>query len=236
MEQEKWISSYSSTDRSAVFSSLMTKVYLWMTMGLGMTALAAAYVSNDMGLMQTIFSGSTFYLLLFGELALVFFLSARIMKMSFATAGILFAVYSLLNGVTLSYIFTAYASEDITAAFLTTAGTFGAMTLIGLFIKRDLSTMGRFLFMALIGIIIATIVNIFLASSALYWGITYLGVLIFCGLTAYDTQKIKQMFLEYGDEVNENTMKMALLGSLTLYLDFINLFLYLLRIFGSDKE
>lgn len=236
MEQEKWISSYSSTDRSAVFSSLMTKVYLWMTMGLGMTALAAAYVSNDMGLMQTIFSGSTFYLLLFGELALVFFLSARIMKMSFVTAGILFAVYSLLNGVTLSSIFTAYASEDITAAFLTTAGTFGAMTLIGLFIKRDLSTMGRFLFMALIGIIIATIVNIFLASSALYWGITYLGVLIFCGLTAYDTQKIKQMFLEYGDEVNENTMKMALLGSLTLYLDFINLFLYLLRIFGSDKE
>ena len=236
MEQEKIINAYSSSERSAVFSALMRKVYLWMTMGLAMTALAAAYVASSPSLLQSIFSGSTLLILIVAELGLVFYMSARIMKMSFATAGLLFAAYALLNGVTLSSIFVVYKIADITAAFIATAGTFAAMTVVGFVVKRDLSAMGRFMMMALIGFIIASIVNMFMASSALYWGITYLGVLIFCGLTAYDTQKIKQMFLSYGDEVNDGTMKLALMGSLTLYLDFINLFLYLLRIFASDRE
>ena len=236
MEQEKIINAYSSSERSAVFSALMRKVYLWMTMGLAMTALAAAYVASSPSLLQSIFSGSTLLILIVAELGLVFYMSARIMKMSFATAGLLFAAYALLNGVTLSSIFVVYKIADITAAFIATAGTFAAMTVVGFVVKRDLSAMGRFMMMALIGFIIASVVNMFMASSALYWGITYLGVLIFCGLTAYDTQKIKQMFLSYGDEVNDGTMKLALMGSLTLYLDFINLFLYLLRIFASDRE
>lgn len=138
--------------------------------------------------------------------------------------------------MTLSVIFVLYSLEGIMTTFFVTAGMFGAMSLVGYFVKRDLSAIGRFLFMALIGLIIATVVNLFVASSALYWGITYLGVLIFAGLTAYDTQKIKHMLMSYGTEVNDGTMKLALLGSLTLYLDFVNLFLYLLRFFGGNRN
>ena len=237
MDQEKIINVYRSSERTIAFSALMRKVYLWMTMGLAMTALAAAYVGGNPALVQSIFSGYTFYILLFAEIGLVWYMSARIMNMSFLSAGIIFAIYAILNGVTLSAIVFSYDPQVITTTFLTTAGTFGAMSLVGFFIKRDLSAMGRFLMMALVGLIIATIVNMFVASSALYWGITYFGVLLFCGLTAYDTQKIKMMMMQYGDEVNESTMKFALLGSLTLYLDFINLILYLLRIFGAaDRE
>ena len=235
MEQERIIQA-GSAQRTAAFSALMNKVYLWMTMGLAMTALAAGYVSQNMAWVQNIVTGFTPWILMIAEIGLVFYLGSRIMSMSFAKAGILFALYSLLNGVTLSVIFVAYTMSDITSAFLATAGTFGAMSIVGFFIKRDLSAMGRFLYMALIGLIIATVVNIFVASSSLSWIINYVGVLLFCGLTAYDTQKIKMMFLQYGDEVNEGTMKLALLGSLNLYLDFINLFLYLLRIFASDRE
>lgn len=236
MEQDKLISAFGTRDRSLAFSSLLTKVYLWMTMGLAMTALSAAYVGTNPQLAQQLLSGFTFYILLFAELGLVFYMSSRIMQMSFATAGIVFAIYAILNGVTLSAILFTFSSQAIMSAFAATAGTFGAMSLVGYFIKRDLSTMGRFLFMALIGLIIATVVNIFLASSALEWGITYLGIFIFSGLTAYDTQKIKHMLMAHGNEVNEGTMKLALLGSLTLYLDFINLFLYLLRFFGGNEE
>ena len=125
--------------------------------------------------------------------------------------------------------------SSIATTFFVTAGTFGAMTLVGYTVKKDLSAMGRVLIMALIGLIIASIVNMFVASSALDWAITYIGVLVFVGLTAYDTQKIKQMMLMHGDEVNDGTMKLALMASLTLYLDFINLFLYLLRIFGRRE-
>jgi FtsH-binding integral membrane protein len=141
----------------------------------------------------------------------------------------------VLNGVFFSTIFLAYTLGSIASTFFITAGTFGAMSLVGYFIKKDLSALGRFLMMALIGLIIATVVNIFIQSSGLMWICTYVGVLIFSGLTAYDTQKIKQMFLMHGAEMNESTMKLALMGSLTLYLDFINLFIYLLRIFGDRK-
>jgi FtsH-binding integral membrane protein len=157
------------------------------------------------------------------------------MNMAFSTAGILFAVYAILNGVTMSILFFVYTAESIATTFFVTAGMFGAMGLLGYFTKKDLSTMGRFLIMALIGLIIATIVNIFWANSTLYWITTYAGILIFAGLTAYDTQKIKNMLVAHGTEVNDSTMKLALLGSLDLYLDFINLFIYLLRIFGNKK-
>ncbi len=237
MEQEKVLEVLGRSQSAAVFSALMRKVYLWMTLGLVMTGLAAAYVAGNASLMQTLFSSSTSVLLLvLVELGVVFYFSARIMHMSFATAGVLFAVYALLNGVTLSVIFVLYSLEGIMTTFFVTAGMFGAMSLVGYFVKRDLSAIGRFLFMALIGLIIATVVNLFVASSALYWGITYLGVLIFAGLTAYDTQKIKHMLMSYGTEVNDGTMKLALLGSLTLYLDFVNLFLYLLRFFGGNRN
>lgn len=237
MEQEKVLEVLGRSQSAAVFTALMRKVYFWMTLGLAMTGLAAAYVAGNAGLMQAIFgSRLTFWALIIAELGVVFYFSARIMRMSFATAGVLFAVYALLNGVTLSVIFYVYSPEAITTTFFVTAGMFGAMSLVGYFVKRDLSAVGRFLYMALIGLLIATVVNCFVASSALYWGLTYLGVLIFAGLTAYDTQKIKQMLRMHGTEVSEGTMKLALLGSLTLYLDFVNLFLYLLRFFGVSRN
>lgn len=222
---------------NTAYRTLMGKVYLWMTLALAVTGLTSLYVASSPGLVQSIFaSRGTFWLLVIAELTLVFILSARIMKMSFSTAGIMFALYSVLNGVTMSFIFIAYTSTSIATAFFVTAGMFAAMSFIGFVTKKDLSSFGSFFTMALIGLIIASVVNIFLNSSVMYWIITYVGVLLFVGLTAYDTQKIKQMLIEYGDEVNDSTQKLALIGSLSLYLDFINLFLYILRLFGNNKE
>lgn len=222
--------------RANAFPALMSKVYLWMTLALAMTGLTAYYVANNTSLIYTLINNSLlFYGLLIGELALVIYFSARLMRMSFATAGLLFAVYSILNGVTLSFILLAYTMESIATTFFVTAGTFGAMSAIGLFIKRDLSAMGRFLFMALVGLIIATIVNMFVASTTFSWVLTYLGVFIFCGLTAYDSQKMKEMLQEYESSGDSNMLKIALYCSLSLYLDFINLFLYILRIFGDRR-
>lgn len=222
---------------NTAYRTLMGKVYLWMTLALAVTGLTSLYVASSPGLVQSIFaSRGTFWLLVIAELALVFILSARIMKMSFSTAGIMFALYSVLNGVTMSFIFIAYTSTSIATAFFVTAGMFAAMSFIGFVTKKDLSSFGSFFTMALIGLIIASVVNIFLNCSVMYWIITYVGVLLFVGLTAYDTQKIKQMLIEYGDEVNDSTQKLALIGSLSLYLDFINLFLYILRLFGNNKE
>lgn len=225
-----------SVAMSSAFATLMRNVYIWMTLGLVMTGMTAWYVASNPGLLFTIISNQLlFWGLMIGELALVWYLSARIMRMSMLTAGLMFALYSIVNGATLSVIFMAYTMESIAQTFFITAGTFGAMSVAGFFIKKDLSTMGRILFMALIGLIIATVVNLFMHSSGLAMMLNYLGVLIFVGLTAYDTQKIKQMLMlsagEYG--VSNETSKLALLGSLSLYLDFINLFLYLLRLFGN---
>ena len=150
--------------------------------------------------------------------------------------GALFAFYSVLTGVMFSTIFIAYTSESIASTFFITAGTFGAMSLYGYFTKKDLSSMGKFLYMGLIGIIIASLVNLFLHSSTVMWITTYIGVLVFVGLTAYDTQKIKEMLVMQSQAgLTENSMKVALYGSFMLYLDFINLFLKLLRIFGRRK-
>ena len=224
-----------SYERSAQMS-LFRQVYLWMAMALAITGMMALLVAGSPTMLSLIFSSKlTFFALIIAEIALVWYLSARIERLSFTTATLMFIVYSLLNGAMLSSIFILYTATSIASTFFVTAGTFGAMTLVGYTVKKDLSAMGRVLIMALIGLIIASIVNMFVASSALDWAITYIGVLVFVGLTAYDTQKIKQMMLMHGDEVNDGTMKLALMASLTLYLDFINLFLYLLRIFGRRE-
>ncbi len=219
------------------FSSLVNKVYLWMAMALAITGLTAFYVAgNEAWVYSIVTNKAIFWGLCIAELAVVLGLSSLINRMSFPMAGFLFAVYSILNGVTLSVIFLAYTFESITSTFFITAGTFGAMSLVGYFIKKDLGTLGRLLFMALIGLIIATIVNIFLASSELSWIITYAGVLVFCGLTAYDTQKMKLILREHQAMGDTNALKIALLCSLSLYLDFINLFLDLLRILGNERK
>lgn len=226
-----YVPSHSATEVGA----LMKSVYMWMTLALGVTGVVALYVSQSTELMYSIFSNSIlFWGLIIAEFALVMIISARIHKMSFSTSLLLFLLYSLVNGLTLSVIFAVYTKESVATTFFVTAGTFGVMSLIGYFSKKDLSKLGGILFMLLIGLIIATVVNIFWANSTMYWIITYAGVLIFVGLTIYDTNKIKAM-LEYhqGDEVI--TQKIALLGALTLYLDFINLFLYLLRLLGDRK-
>lgn len=217
----------------STFASLVSKVYLWMTMALAITGLTALYVAQS-GLVFTIANNTAYFWgLLIAELAVVWILSANIMRLSFPVAGIMFAIYSILNGATCSFIILAYTAESLATTFFVTAGTFGAMSLVGAFIKKDLSGFGRILMMTLIGLIIATIVNIFVASSALSWALTYIGVLLFCGLTAYDTQKMKEILYQYQHTGNQNIMKIALMCSLSLYLDFINLFLYLLRIFGK---
>ena len=219
-------------DRS-VAVTLMRSVYYWMAGALAITGLTAMLVVNNASLMTLIFSNmGIVWGLLIAEIVLVMILSAAINRLSFSTATLLFILYSVLNGVTLSSIFVVYTQGSIASTFFITAGMFGGLALYGTVTKKDLSGMGRFLFMTLIGLIIATIVNIFMQSTMLYWITTFVGVLVFAGLTAWDAQKIQQM-AQTADEVNEATQKMALLGSLMLYLDFINLFLYLLRIFGK---
>ena len=216
------------------FAAVMKNVYVWMTLGLALTGLTAYYVANSPVLLNLIFGSKLmFFGLIIGELALVFILSGMINKLSFMTAAIMFGAYAIINGATLSSIFLAYAQSTISTAFFVTAGTFAAMSLIGYNTKKDLSTMGKILYMALIGLIIAVVVNIFLKSSMMDFVVSIIGVIIFTGLTAYDTQKIKHMLFAATEADNEVVQKVALLGSLSLYLDFINLFLYILRLFGS---
>lgn len=222
-------------ESSAAFSVLMQKTYLWMTMALAITGLTAYIVAGNEMILNILFNfRAAIWILLIAEIGLVVSLSAAIERLSLTTATLMFIVYALLNGVTFSTLFLAYSLPSLATTFFVTAGTFGAMSAVGFFIKKDLSAIGRILIMALIGIIIATVVNIFLASSGLDIIITYLGVLIFVGLTAYDTQKIKQMF-QMAPDAGAHTQKYAVLAALTLYLDFINLFLYLLRFFGNRK-
>lgn len=215
---------------------LFRNVYIYMTLALIITGITSLVVAFSPNLTYIVFSSKyVFYGLLLIELALVWYLSARINKLSFTTATIFFVIYSLLNGITLSFIFLIYTQSSIAMTFFVSAGTFGVMALVGTLTKKDLSSWGNILMMAVVGLIIATVVNLFWANSTLYWIITYAGVLIFVALTAYDAQKIKRTIDTFGNEVNETTQKIALMGALSLYLDFINLFLYLLRILGSRK-
>lgn len=220
---------------AAAFPALMRKVYLWMTLALAITGVTSLIVLSNERFIFTILENQVlFWGLIIGELVLVFVISGMIHKMSITTATLLFVLYSVINGLTLSPLLYAFTETSIAKVFFITAGTFGVMSLIGYTTKTDLSSIGKILFMALIGLIIATVVNLFMHSSTLDLIISYAGVVIFVGLTAWDTQKIKNM-LATCEEPNEQAHKIALLGSLTLYLDFINLFIYLLRILGDRK-
>lgn len=219
----------------SVVATLMRSVYYWMAAALAITGLTAWVVANNPAMVAAIFSSELIYWGLFiAELVLVMVLSAAIHKMSFMTATLMFIVYSVLNGVVLSSIFIVFTASSIASTFFICAAMFISLAIYGSVTKKDLSGIGRFLFMALIGLIIASLVNVFMASTGLYWIITFAGVLIFAGLTAWDAQKIQNM-LAMCDDVDESTQKIALLGSLSLYLDFINMFLYLLRLFGNRK-
>lgn len=224
-----------SYERSAQLS-LFRQVYLWMAMALVITGFMAMLVAESTTLLSLIFSSElTFFGLIIAELALVWYLSARIDRISFTTATLMFIIYSLLNGAMLSSVFLLYTASSIASTFFITAGTFGVMCVYGYLTKRDLTSLGNLCLMAVIGLIIAGLVNLFLQSSLMSLIVSGIGVLVFVGLTAYDSQKIKRMLLQEGLEVNDSTRKIALLGSLTLYLDFINLFLYLLRFLGNRR-
>ena len=213
----------------------MVRVYNWMTAGLGITGFMAFYISNSPAMMNIIFGNPIIPIaLIITQIGLVFWLATRVMQMSASKATGVFMLYAGLTGITFSAIFMAYTTASIFSTFLVTAGTFGAMSLYGYTTKKDLTSWGSFLFMGLIGIIIASLVNIFMQSSMMHMIITYAGVLIFVGLTAYDTQKIKEMNI-LGNEGTEEDTKEAIRGALTLYLDFINLFLMLLRLMGDRR-
>jgi FtsH-binding integral membrane protein len=238
--QDFELKEYSSVNERAwevsqAFPVLMRKVYVWMSLALAITGFTAYGVATSPGLMQAIYANQFFFWgLIIAEFALVIGVSAAIDRLSLATATLMFILYSVINGALLSYIFIVYTASSVSTVFFITAGTFAAMALYGYTTKTDLTSWGKLLLMALIGLIIATLVNVFVKSSTFDLILSYVGVLIFVGLTAYDSQKIKQMLLEAPD-AGEAAQKVALLGALSLYLDFINLFLYLLRIFGKRE-
>jgi len=209
----------------------MISVYNYMTLGVAMTGLVAYFVSSSPDLVQAIFATPLKWVALFAPLGLVMALSFGINRMSAGTAQLMFWLYAALNGVALATIFLVYPIGDITRVFFISAATFGALSLYGYTTPRSLTGFGSFLFMGLVGIVIASVVNLFLASSAMTFAISVIGVLVFAGLTAYDTQKIKEMYLEADD--GETAGKKAIMGALALYLDFINLFLMLLRLLSN---
>lgn len=216
-------------------TSFISKVYGWMTAAMLITGIVAFWCASNPSAIEFIFGSKLiFWGLIILELICVASLASMINRISSRMATVIFIGYSALNGLTLSGIFLIYTSSSISNTFFITSTTFGLMSAYGYFTKRDLTTIGNLAFMALLGLIIASVVNIFLDSAMLYWIITYAGILIFVGLIAYDTQKIKELNI-IGNEGTEEDKKEAIMGALTLYLDFINLFLYLLRIFGRRK-
>ena len=213
----------------------LTRVYNWMALALFITGLVAYYAATSEQVKNLIFTSKfIFYGLIIGELLLVVYLSRAIQKISQNTAIMVFLLYAILNGLTMSVIFMIYTTSSIASTFYITAGTFGVMSLYGYYTKNDLTKIGNLAMMGLIGIIIASIVNMFFQNDMMGWIITYLGVAIFVALTAYDTQKLKEIGAN-GFKNGESMEKIAIMGALTLYLDFINLFLFLLRIFGDRR-
>lgn len=232
---DNYVKDISVKSEKSIVNSVMKNVFTLMTLALAATGAISYIVSNNIQIVEAILTNlPLFWGLIIGELVLVIVLSAMINRISFTTALILFALYSVINGVTLAPLFIVFTKESIASAFFVTAGTFGAMAIFGYITKFDLSGIGKILIMALFGLIIASIVNNFLASSQMEMIINYAGVLIFTGLTAYDTQKIKNLVQENIN--NENIIpKLSVIGSLTLYLDFINLFIKLLQLMGKRK-
>jgi FtsH-binding integral membrane protein len=222
-------------DRATVQNEFVRRVYNWMALGLAVTAITALYLAASGLAFSLLASPVTLLVLVLAELGIVIALSAAIGKLQSSTAMLMFFAYAFLNGLTLSIIFLVYTKASIASTFFITAGTFAAMSIYGYTTKKDLTSMGSFMTMALIGIIIASFVNFFLRSPAFYWLITYAGVAIFVGLTAYDAQQIKEMSYA-GFAGSEDERKGSVIGALRLYLDFINLFLLFLRIFGKQND
>ena len=223
-------------EMARAFPALMRKVYVWMAMALAITGIVAYGAGSSPALIQVLYiSKGPMLIAALVEFGIVWYLSSRIYKLSLASATLGFILFSAINGLTLGWIFAVYKIAIIAKTFFVTAGTFGAMALIGSTTKKDLTKFGGILFMALIGLIIASLVNLFLHSSTMDYIVSIVGVLIFTGLTAWDAQAIKRNLLMAPD-AGESAQKIALLGSLSLYLDFINLFLYLLRFFGNNKN
>ncbi len=217
---------------TAAVNEFIYSVYNWMAVGLALTGFVAYFVANSETMMSLIFGNKlVFYGLIFGELGLVFTLAARIEKLQRSTAVAMYILYAVLNGATLSTIFMLYARSTITSTFFVCSGTFIVCSAYGMLTKRDLTSMGSFLFMGLVGIIIASVINMFVQSSQMSMMISYIGVLVFVGLTVYDTQKLKHLAHSQGANG-----KGAIMGALTLYLDFINLFLMMLRIVGGGRD
>ncbi|HPW77627.1 MAG TPA: Bax inhibitor-1/YccA family protein [Candidatus Omnitrophota bacterium] len=228
MSSNQFSGTYSGATTFPIF---MQRVYLWMTLGLGLTGLAAFATLLSPGFLQFLLKGGM-WLFFIAELILVFWISANIQRLSMQAASILFLAFSALNGVSLSGIFLAYTASSIAMTFFIAAGTFAGVSIYGWVTKQDLTSVGSFCGMALWGLIIASIVNIFFQTPTFYWILSYAGVAVFIGLTAYDTQKLKM--------IHQNARavpgQIAIFGALTLYLDFINMFLYLLRIFGRRNN
>jgi FtsH-binding integral membrane protein len=226
---------YVDAQTTALRNGVMNRVYAWMTAGLFVTGAVASFVAGSSALVNLIFGNPfLFFGLFIVQIIAVVGLSVGINRLSPAAATAIFMGYAALNGLTMAAIFLAYTQASIASTFFVTAGTFGAMSLYGYTTKRDLSSVGNIAIMALIGLLIASVVNMFLHSAALYWILTYAGVLIFVALTAWDTQKIKRLSTQVSDETSAG--RIAVLGALTLYLDFINLFIYLLRILGVRRN
>jgi len=228
------------TEKSALLeteakqNTFISRVYGWMSLSLLLTAIVSIYTFSNEFLLSLIFKNTFLFLgLIFGELLLVIYLRSAIERMTVQAASISLIVYAILNGLTLSVIFLLYTTASVASTFFVTAATFGVMSAYGYFTKEDLSRLGNMFLMGLVGVIIASVINIFLKSSLLYWLITYAGLFVFIGLTAYDTQKIKQLSLSVSND--QESAKLSIIGALTLYLDFINLFLLLLRVFGRRK-
>ncbi|WP_457552137.1 Bax inhibitor-1/YccA family protein [Desulfobacula sp.] len=219
-------------------NSFIRSVYNWMAIALSLTGFTAYFVSHNETMARIIYgTPGLMMVLIFATLGFVFFLSARIQKLKAGTATVLFTVYAILNGVTLSFIFLAYTSTSIASTFMICSLTFLTCSVYGMMTKKDLTSLGGFMFMGLIGIIIASVVNIFVQSSGMQMIISYIGVVVFIGLTAYDTQKLKTMAATLPNNASGAMVrKGALMGALSLYLDFINLFLMMLRIFGGSRN
>lgn len=218
-------------------NTILKNVYLWMTTGLTLTGLVAYFASGSGLVMAIAQNPLLFFAMIIGQLGLVIFLSARISRLSPQAATGFFLLYATLNGILFSYIFLVYTGTTIASTFFVTAGTFAGMSLYALTTKEDLTKYGRYLIMALWGLILASVVNMFLGSSGLNWLISYAGVLIFVGLTAYDTQVIARWSKHMTGNVSAaDFTRMSIMGALKLYLDFINLFLFFLRIFGGGRS
>lgn len=224
---------YGEEEKKAYVARYISKVYAWMFLALSVTAVVAGYVATSETILSMLLSSRfLFFGVMIGQLFLVGFLTIRLNKMSVSMATTIFFLYAALNGLTFAVLLLMYTPASLMGVFGITAGTFGVMSAVGYYTKQDLTNFGQIMLFGLIGIIIASIVNFFMQSEMLYWIISYVGVAVFVGLIAYDTQKIKGYALL---ETEEARKKGAILGALALYLDFINLFIYLLRLFGSRK-